>query len=483
MFELLHSYVDIDTIKVVFHYVEIFFILYIFGYSTFLFISVITGGHELFESIKKDRLKNLIKNDYYIPVSIVVPAYNEEVTITKTINSLLHLDYRLYEIVIVNDGSTDSTLQTLIDTYKLKKVHRPICKSVTCSTILEVYEVQRDKVRITLINKVNGGKADSINAGINASEYPYFVCMDADSVLEKDSLAKLVTPILEDQNVIAVGSMIRISNDSVFENGKLVKLRLPKKIVPAFQVLEYERSFLASRILLDKSNSNLIISGAFGVFNKEAVLNVGGYDVTSLGEDMEVIVKLHSYYRHNKLPYKIRYAYDAICWTQAPEKLRDVIKQRRRWHIGLYQSLLAHPTLLTKPSYLYYLIYEFLSPFIEIVGLAFIFIAASYHLLDVKYMILFFIAYALFGSLLTIISFITRNMLSDVRVSFFDTVKAILLCIPENILFRFVLSGIRISSLLFYSRKKAKWGKIERVNINYEDIEMVPASFEEYETT
>ncbi len=468
MFDFLFNIFTVESVRTILYYTGIFFIIYLLGYSTFLFVSVIVGENELFENIKKKKLQNIIEHDYYIPISIIVPAYNEEVTIIQTIESLLNLDYKTYEIIIVNDGSTDKTLDILNRKFNLNLVYRPIRKQLDSKNSIGIYEnSEEEKVSITLIDKENGGKADAINMGINASKYPYFVCMDSDSILEVDSLKKIATPILEDQNVIAVGSKIHISNDSVFKEGKLVELRLPKKIIPALQVLEYERSFLASRILLDKFNANLIISGAFGLFQKEAVINVGGYQLSSMGEDMELIVKLHSYYKSNSLPYKIKYAYEAVCWTQAPERLRDVLKQRKRWHLGLYQSLSQHKNLFTTGSYLYYLIYELLSPFIELIGLFITLLAAVFGLLNVKHMILFFAVYALFGSMLTIISFLTRNYLSEAKVKFSDILRAFILCIPENIIFRFILAWTRMGSILFYRGKKTKWGSIERVKINY----------------
>lgn len=468
MFSFLQEIFTLETVKTILTYVEIFFVIYLLGYSTFLFVSVVSGGNELFENIKKKRLRNEINHDYYVPISVIVPAYNEELTIAETIKSLLNLDYKIYEIIVVNDGSKDETLDRVIKTFNLHEVKRPIRRQLQCEEITAVYEnAAGNKVPITLINKVNGGKADSINMGINASKYPYFVCMDADSILQADSLTKIAVPVLENQNVVAVGSMIRISNDSVFENGKLVQSRLPKKLIPALQVLEYERSFLASRILLDKFNANLIISGAFGLFKKDAVISVGGYKVSSMGEDMELIVKLHSYHRSNKLPYQIKYAYDAVCWTQAPERLRDLIKQRKRWHIGLLQSLTQHKNLFTSGSYWYYLIYELLSPFIELTGMVVTLLATAFGLLNIKFMIIFFLIYALFGSMLTVISFLTRNFLSDSKVKFIDVIKAFLLCIPENIILRFIMAWTRIFAILFYRGKKTKWGSIKRVKINY----------------
>lgn len=467
MSDFLSSIFSVDTVKTILFVTEIFFTVYLAGYSTFLFASVIAGSDQLFTGIKRRQLHNAIRHDYYVPISIVVPAYNEEVTIIQTVRSLLDLDYHTYEIIVVNDGSKDDTAQTVIEKYGLHEVIRPIRRQVPCKDAVSVYEGMVNGICITLINKENGGKADSINMGINASKYPYFVCMDADSVLEKDALSKIATPVLENQNVVAVGSMIRISNDSVFQDGKLVQLRLPRKLLPAFQVMEYERSFLASRILLDKFNANLIVSGAFGLFRKDAVINVGGYQVGSMGEDMEMIVKLHSYYRSNSLPYSIKYAYDAVCWTQAPERLGDLLRQRKRWHIGLLQSMSRHMGLITLPSYLYYLFYELLSPVIELLGILITILAYVFGLLNLKYMLILFLVYALFGSMLTLISFLARNFLSDIHVRKRDILKAVLICVPENVFLRFILAWTRLLSILFYRGKKTRWGKIKRYEIDY----------------
>ncbi len=472
----IYSVFTVEFVKMLLFYFEIFFVIYLVGYSTFLFASVIVGSNQLFEDIKKRQLRNEIHHDYYVPISIIVPAYNEEVTIVETIKSLLKLDYKIYEIIVVNDGSKDATGELVANTFNLHQVLRPIRRQLACKEQISVFEGVggENNVPIVLINKENGGKADSINMGINASKYPYFVCMDADSILQRDSLTKIAIPVLENQNVVAVGSVIRVSNDCVFEDGKLVKMRLPKKLTPAFQVLEYERSFLASRILLDKFNANLIISGAFGLFKKDAVINVGGYHVGSVGEDMELIMKLHSYYRTNDLPYLIKYAYDAVCWTQAPERFRDLLKQRKRWHIGLFQSMTGH-VMPTKLSYLYYLLYELLSPVIELLGILVTILAYLFGLLNMRYMIILFLAYALFGAVLTVISFLARNFLSDVKVSFGDVIKAFLLCIPENVLIRFVMAWTRIFAMLFYRGNKTKWGRIKRYKIDY-DTEKKEAS-------
>lgn len=412
--EFLTMYFDIETVKTILYYTEILFVFYLMGYSTFLFASVVAGGNELFENIKRKKLHNIIKHDYYVPVSIIVPAYNEEITIIETIRSLEKLNYKIFEIIVVNDGSKDDTAKVVIDRFNLKNVDRPIRKLLKCRNINGIYEGNGlNNIPIILVDKENGGKADAINTGINVSKYPYFVCMDADSILEKDSLSKLAVPILEDRDTVAVGSVIRICNDSEFKDGELVEQRMPKKIVPALQVLEYERSFLASKILLDKWNANMIISGAFGLFKKDAVIAVGGYKKNSMGEDMELIVKLHSYFKSNKIPYKIKYAYEAVCWTQAPERFIDLLKQRKRWYIGLFQSLMGHKRMISNPSYIYFLLYELLSPFIEVFGLFVTLLTYIFELINLRFMIIFYLTYALFCSLLTVISYIARNYLGE----------------------------------------------------------------------
>lgn len=462
----------VSIIKNILLFSEVFFVIYLLGYASFLFISVIVGSNELFEGLKKKQLRSEIHHDYYVPISIIVPAYNEEITIVETIKSLLRLEYKSYEIIVVNDGSTDHTSQKVVEYFGLSKVQRPIRRQLECKNSIEIYEgMGGDHVSVTLINKENGGKADSINMGINVSRYPYFICMDADSVLEKDSLTKIAIPVLENQDVVAVGSMIRISNDSVFKDGELVEMHLPKKLIAAFQVLEYERSFLASRIFLDKFNANLIISGAFGLFKKDAVIAVGGYQSNCMGEDMELIMKLHAYHRANRLPYAIKYAYDAICWTQAPEHLGDLIRQRRRWHIGLIQSMTLHKSIMGIGSYFYYLFYELLSPFIELFGIIITILACFIGVLSIPIAISLLLIYAVFGAVLTVISFVSRNFLSKQRVDYKDVIKAFLLCIPENVVLRIIMSVTRMLAPLYMRGKNTKWGEIKRVKICYDSQE------------
>lgn len=463
-----------EFIKLLLTWIEYFFVIYLVGYSTFLFIAVVTGSISLYKKRQQEALKNVFQKDHYIPISIIVPAYNEEVTVVETVHSLLALEYTLYEIVVVDDGSTDATSKKLIEAFDMMPIRRPVHRKIMCRPAEFIYEATCGNVSLTLIRKKNGGKADSLNMGINACRYPYFICMDADSVLQYDSLSKIVKPVLEDENVIAVGGAIRPSNSVEIYRGRVQQYKLPDNIIACMQVLEYDRSFLASRILFDKFNGSLIISGAFGLFKKDAVVDAGGYDPTTMGEDMELVVKLHDYFVSNDLPYHIRYATDAVCWSQVPERLRDLCRQRRRWHLGLFQSMWKHRVMLANPrfglvsfiSYFYFLLYELLSPFIEVFGVLAMLIAIAVDLINIPFMLLFFVIYAVFGSILTMTAFFARIQTIDLEVSLSDALKALLLCVFEISALRFVMVWVRSTAFFGYKKKKLNWGRIERKKIN-----------------
>ena len=346
---------------------------------------------------------------------------------------LLALDYKLYEIIVVDDGSTDETAQVMKDAFHMWSVDRPIQRRIPCQPEEKIYETRAWKVPITLVRKKNGGKADALNMGINVSNYPYFLCIDADSVLQHDSLEKIVRPVLEDPDVVAVGGAVRPCNGAEIENGRVVRYRMPRKLLACMQVLEYDRSFLASRILFDKFNGNIIISGAFGLFLKSVVIAAGGYDNTSMGEDMELVVKLHVFCRESGRRYRIRYATDAICWTQVPERLGDLCRQRRRWHIGLFQSMMKHRNIMANPkygavsfiSYLYFLLYELFSPYIEVFGLLTTLLAFAVDLINVPFMLLFFGIYVAYSAIFSLTAFWARIHTIDLRLYPTDLLKAV----------------------------------------------------------
>lgn len=466
----------LEFIKIFFEYVGVFFILYMVGYASFLFLAVAVGSSTLYQLRRRNFMKNELLEEYYVPVTVIVPAHNEEVTIVSNIRSLLCLDYRLYEIVIVDDGSTDNTARSVVEAFNMHRIARPIHRVIACQPEQAIFETQDFKVPITLICKKNGGKSDALNMGINASRFPYFLCMDADSVLQHDSLGKIVRPVIEDDRTVAVGGVVRPCNGAKIQDGRLISYRMPSHILPCMQVLEYDRSFLAARILFDTFNGSLILSGAFSLFKKSAVIDAGGYDTSTMGEDMELVVRLHVFCREHRIPYRIRYASDAVCWTQAPDNLSDLCRQRRRWHIGLYESLSRHRKVLANPryglvgfiSYLYFLLYELLSPYIEIFGVATVLLAFALDLINVPFMLLFFLIYVVYSAILSLTAFFARIHTVDLKLSFSDIVKAVGLCALEVSVLRFILAWVRATSLIGYRKKKRSWGHIQRKKINFE---------------
>lgn len=460
-----------EIVKEILNMINLFFIIYLIGYSTFLFLSVVIGSIELYKQNKTGKLKEKIKNDYEIPISIIIPAHNEEVTVVDTIYSLLALNYGNYEIIVVDDGSTDRTAQRVIEEFNMHKIDRPVNYQIKCKKARKIYESYDQKATITLVVKQNGGKADSLNMGINVSEKAYFICMDADSLLQHDSLTKVSSAVLEDNKIVACGGLIRISNGIEFNNGKIKTYGLPKKLLPAMQVLEYDRSFFASRIMLDKFNGNLIISGAFGLFKKDIVIAAGGYETKTVGEDMELVMKLHVFCKSNEIPYTIKYLSDAVCWSQAPEKIRDLAKQRRRWHVGLTQSMFKYKELFINSKYglisfisfLYFLLYELLSPIIELLGVATIIVSYILNLINLPFMILFLIIYALFGALLSLTIFLARIYTGENKISYKDMLKALLICVFEITILRQIMAITRLVAILTYKKKKTQWGQITRM--------------------
>ena len=454
-----------------------FFVLYLIGYATFLFLSVSVGASILNQRKREARYRSHIAQDCYVPVTIIVPAHNEGVTIVESVRSLMSLDYKLYEVIVVDDGSTDDTAEKVIEAFGLELVNKPIRLVLETQPVKEVWMGWVGNLSLMLVRKENGGKSDALNVGINASRFPYFICIDADSMLQRDSLREIVEPVIEDDTVVAVGGLVRPANGIKMENGRVQSYSLPRKIVPAMQVLEYDRSFLSARILLDQFNGNLIISGAFGLFRKDLVIAMGGYDANTVGEDMELVTRMHVFCRGNEIPYRIRYAPDAICWSQAPETLRDLIKQRRRWHTGLYESMTKHGKLFANLrygpvavlSYTYFLIYELFQPAIELFGLVTVAIAFAFNFINVPFMIMFFFIYALYGAVMSLTAFFSRVQTRDLKLTPMDVVRALILALFEVSVLRFILAVTRMLALVGYRKHGRRWETVQRTELNAND--------------
>jgi len=312
------------------------------------------------------------------PISLLVPAYNEKAIIASSIRSLLQLEYPGFEVVVVNDGSRDETLEVLRQEFQLVPFPEAYRVSIPTRPVRGVYRSLAHR-NLRVVDKENGGKADALNAGINAARFPLVCAVDADSVLQRDSLQRVVRPFLEDPDVIACGGTIRIANGCRVSEGFMEEVGMPRSWLARIQIVEYLRAFLFGRMGWSPMNAMLIVSGAFGLFRRTVVVEAGGYRTDTVGEDMELVTRLHLRFRTAGKPYRIPFVPDPICWTEAPESLRVLRSQRMRWQRGLLESLTLNRALLFHPrggapgwlAFPVLVFFEALGPLIEIVGYGF----------------------------------------------------------------------------------------------------------------
>ncbi len=290
-------------------------------------------------------------SDQAPPIAVIAPAYNEELTVVESVRSLLALHYPSFEVLLVNDGSKDGTLARVIAEFGLKRVGRYIDNSVTHQPIRGFY-ASPDLPRLLVIDKENGGKADALNAGINAARSPLFCAIDADSILETDALLRVVRPFIDfPDRTIAVGGTIRIANGCAIDSGRVTGVGLPRNYLALVQIMEYLRAFLMARLALGQMQALTVISGAFGLFSRQRVVEVGGYSHGTVGEDMELVIKLHRHMRDLKLPYRIDFIPEPVCWTECPEDVGVLARQRSRWQRGALECFAKHRDMTFNPRY------------------------------------------------------------------------------------------------------------------------------------
>lgn len=407
-----------------------------------------------------------------LPISILIPAYNEQENIVQNIRSLMKLNYPEFEIVIVNDGSTDRTHDLIIEAFGLYPIEYPIRMSIPTGEIRGVY-YNIDYPNLVYIDKENGGKSDALNAGINASKYPLFACLDADSRIERDSLLRLASEFMKDSTTIVAGGLVRIANGARIRDGRFGGFRMPKRMIERFQIVEYYRSFLSGRVSWGMSNSMLIVSGAFGVFRKQAVITVGGYRTDTIGEDMEIVVRLHRHMRANRKKYRIIFCEEAVCWTQGPMSVKDIRSQRRRWQIGLFDTLKAHIPMLFNPIYgtvgllaiPYHWIFELLGAPVELLGYFFISFSLFLGELNMFFFLSYFILAALLGVSVSIGSLILEQYTHKSILTARQSIRLSVYAILENFGYRQMITLFRVEGLIKYRKLRSSWGKIGRREI------------------
>ncbi len=445
-----------------------YFVLLNCGYIMLNVMSII-GMRDYFQARSVDSLPK-IYSDYELPISILVPAYNEAATIVASVRALLQLRYPQFEIIVINDGSTDETLDILIREFSLVAFPEVYRKRIETQQVNTIYVSTRHP-NIRVIDKRNGGKADSLNAGINCARFPLFCGVDADSVLEPDSLYKVLQPFLDDPTMVACGGTVRIANGCKVRDGFVEKVGLAKSTLGVIQTIEYLRAFLFGRLGWSPLNALLIISGAFGVFRKEVVVSVGGYRTDTVGEDMELVVRIHRKMREQRRKYRIAFVPDPICWTEAPESLRVLGSQRRRWQRGLAESLTLNISLLFNRrggavgwlAFPFMFVFEFLGPLLEVSGYLFIGIAFWNGWVSYEAFVAFLLCAICLGMVLSTSALFLEEISFHMYPGIGNTLRLFGAAIIENFGYRQLVAIWRLMGLLqWLMGGKAKWGDMQR---------------------
>lgn len=416
------------------------------------------------------RVGALLSSGLTPPVSIIVPAYNEAAGIVEAVLSMSLLHYPKFEIIVVNDGSVDATIDVLKSAFPLVEVGSRYRPEIATQPVRAVYKSQ-STVQLTVIDKENGGKGDAINAGINASVYPFFLATDADMVLDGDCLLRAMRHVLRDRTrVIAVGGNLRPANGSVISNGALVEARAPASIIERLQVLEYIRGFLAARPGWSRAKSLVLISGAFGLFRKQEVIDVGGYRVGHLGEDLELTMRLHRHMREQSKPYRIVYAPDAVAWTEVPTSRHVLRRQRIRWHRGLAQVVWEYRSLFFNVrfgiigvfAWPAFVLFEFVAPIVEFAGWFLIPVAMTDRANIPLVLAMLGVAYAI-GVINSVV-----GMFFDQQFGYYhrtrDVLRLLVVVLIENFGLRQMTVWWRVRSMV-PDRTRHVWGDMERSGV------------------
>lgn len=412
-----------------------------------------------------------VYSEFEPPVTLIVPAHNESLTVVATVRSLLQLRYPKFEIVVINDGSTDDTLAVLQQAFDLRLFPEVVRVRLRTRRVRGVYR-STAYPELRVIDKENGGgKADALNAGINAARYPLFCALDADGILQPDSLRRVVRPFLEDPRTIATGGIVRVANGCDVVGGWLLRAGTPRNVLALFQAIEYCRGFLFGRVGWNAVNSVLVISGAFGVFHKDTVVEAGGYRTGVAGEDMELVVRLHRLFRQSGKPYRITFVPDPVCWTEAPEHLRVLRRQRVRWHRGLCESLDLNLGLMLSRSggcvgwiaFPFALAFECLSPLVETAGYIAFALGYAADRIDVAFLLAFLVASIGLGVLLSASSLLLDELAFHAYPKFWQLFALLAASVAENFGYRQVTTLWRLEGFVRWAvGAKQAWGNMTR---------------------
>lgn len=449
-------------------FINIFVVFYFVGINGSYLILVLLS----FAGLKRERSARqatdrdlAFRSEFNKPLTVIIPAYNEENTIIDTVRSALSLRYPEFEVIVVNDGSSDRTFEELKNSYRLIPTTRDYEIEIPCSPIRATYS-STDYPNLVVVDKVNGGKSDALNAGINVSQFPLFCNIDSDSLIDAESLLKVVDLFAKDWRTVAAGGTIRAANQCRIKDGQVVKIRLSPIFWVRFQIVEYMRAFLFGRAGWSAIGGLLILSGAFSIFRRKAVVQAGGYRQETVGEDMELVLRIQRVMKNMNREYRVIFLPDPVCWTQVPEDYRNLKSQRRRWQRGLSESLFGNFELFLNPrygsvgmiSFPFFLFYEFLGPVIEVFGYIIFLLSLVLGLLNPPFVLLFLFAAIVLGILLSTSALLMEEIYYRSYPRLRDILTLFGFAVMENFFYRQLHAWWRLQGLIDFFFKKRTWG-------------------------
>jgi cellulose synthase/poly-beta-1,6-N-acetylglucosamine synthase-like glycosyltransferase len=441
-----------------------------FAYLIMLIVALKTSAmHQ--RRLESHRLSWIKETPMAPPITIIAPAHNEAASIRFAVRNFLELDYPQLEIIVVNDGSEDRTFEEMKEEFRLRPVRAVYVQEAMSAPVRGLYRSEVD-ARLVVIDKESGGsKADAVNAGLNAATSPYVCVVDADSILERDGLLRIMVPVLEDpKRVVAVGGIIRVLNGSEIAGGLLRRVRLPRESIEVIQVIEYLRAFLIGREAWAQGNMLTIVSGAFGLFRTDLVRAVGGYRASSIGEDFDLVARLHRHLLEKRVDYQIRFVPDPMCWTEVPSDLKSLGRQRQRWQKGLLDVLWPNRDMLFRPRYgrigcfalPYMWIFELFAPVFELAGIFTIILAASLGVLSREFFLQFLIFGYAFATVISIGSVLQEEITYKRYNDWQDVVRLVSYCFLEHFPYRQMHMVWRLEGLWQYLRGDNVWRPLRR---------------------
>ena len=445
---------------------------YMLGLNSFYALLLVLSIPELWSHwhvAEDEHLTLVLGTEALPPLSILVPAHNEEMTIVESVVSFLTLQYPHHEVVLVNDGSTDGTMARLLQAYDLYEVPPAFMISVSTKPIRAYYRSRRYS-KLLVLDKENGGKADALNAALNAARFPYVLAVDADTLIEPDALLRLARPFLLGKPVAAVGGTIRVANACTIAHGRVVEARVDRRLLPSVQVLEYLRAFLFGRLGWNRLGGNLIISGAFGLFKRAHLLAIRGYRAGSVTEDMDLVVRLHRYLREHRLPDAMTFIPDPVAWTEVPTSIRVLGRQRERWQRGLLETLWVHRDLLFNfrygavglIAYPFFLFGEALSPAVEVLGYVGVVLGLTLGAVDLNFLWLFLSVVVLYGMLLSVWAILLEEVSFRRYRRPGDVLRLLFTTVIEGFGYRQLTLAFRLKAFWRLLRGDRRWGEMKR---------------------